>query len=90
MSAMRIAALSGSLCAVSGDVTVRPLSLGGLPLFDPEFEECLPPAGVDFRLPIPRADALIIAGPEYAHGIKGVLKSALESLAARILPANGC
>lgn len=54
--------------------------LGKLPLFDPDLESSPPAAVVDFRLAVDRADALLIASPEYAHGISGVMKNALDWL----------
>ena len=54
--------------------------LGELPLFNPDLEECLPPAAARLRDAAHRADALLIASPEYAHGISGVMKNALDWL----------
>ena len=53
-------------------------SLGKLPLFNPDIEDTNPPPVVDLRDSIIRADGLIIASPEYAHGISGVMKNALD------------
>ena len=54
--------------------------LGSLPLFNPDLE-AEPPASVS-RLygAIQGCDALLIASPEYAHGVTGVLKNALDWL----------
>ena len=96
MSAMRIAALSGSLRASSintallGEIAARApgwfaialIPLGGLPLFNPDLEDELPDAVAAFRAEIVAADALIIASPEYAHCIVGVVKNALDWLVA--------
>lgn len=54
--------------------------LGELPLFNPDLETSPPAAVVSFRETIAAADALLIASPEYAHGISGVLKNALDWL----------
>jgi NAD(P)H-dependent FMN reductase len=52
--------------------------LGSLPLFNPDLE-CAPhPAVAQFRSAT--ADALLMASPEYAHGISGVMKDALDWL----------
>jgi chromate reductase, NAD(P)H dehydrogenase (quinone) len=54
--------------------------LAALPLFNPDLEAQPPPAVVRFRAAIDAADALILASPEYAHGISGVMKNALDWL----------
>src|SRR5690349_11997273 len=54
--------------------------LGTLPLFNPDLEADPPPAVREFRDAVGRADALIVASPEYAHGISGVLKNGLDWL----------
>ena len=53
-------------------------SLGELPLFNPDLESSDPPAVAHLRQHIIQADGLIIASPEYAHGISGVMKNALD------------
>ncbi|MDB6079285.1 MAG: NADPH-dependent reductase [Akkermansiaceae bacterium] len=93
--AVKILAISGSLRAVSINsaflraaariapagvvVEVFP-SLGELPLFNPDLESSPPDSVVDFRSRVAEADALLIATPEYAHGITGVMKNALDWL----------
>ena len=94
---MNILAISGSLRAASintafctavselapPSVNVEIYSgIARLPLFNPD-QEPAPPAPVqEFRYAVGKADALLIAGPEYAHGISGVLKNALDWLVA--------
>lgn len=56
--------------------------LGQLPLFNPDLEGIEPPAVQRLRTAIGRADALLFASPEYAHGISGVLKNALDWMVA--------
>lgn len=94
MSAIRIIAVSGSLRARSintallrtiasrapDGVTVTLVSLGALPLFNPDLEADLPEPAKAFREAIVAADGVIVASPEYAHGISGVLKNALDWL----------
>jgi NAD(P)H-dependent FMN reductase len=90
---MNILAISGSLRAVSNnsallraaarlappDVTIELYrELGELPLFNPDIEATDPPAVARLRNKIIAADAVLIASPEYAHGITGVLKNALD------------
>ena len=55
--------------------------LGQLPQFNPDldFEGATPPDSVrDLRARIAAADALLISSPEYAHGVPGSLKNALD------------
>ena len=54
--------------------------LGDFPLFNPDIEDTDPLPVATLRSQIIAADALIIASPEYAHGITGVLKNALDWL----------
>ena len=54
-----------------------------LPYFNPDLDRdgAEPPSAVTkFRTQLAKADALLIATPEYAHGIPGVLKNALDWL----------
>lgn len=90
---MKILALSGSLRAASlnslllratarlapaGVEVVLYSGLGRLPLFNPDIEASDPPPVADLRQRIIAADALLIASPEYAHGVTGVMKNALD------------
>jgi chromate reductase, NAD(P)H dehydrogenase (quinone) len=93
---IRILAISGSLRAASSntallkalaalapaDVEVELCDLiGALPIFNPDLEGDLTPAAVRMLAEKVRdADGLIIACPEYAHGIPGGLKNALDWL----------
>lgn len=93
--AVRILALCGSLRAASinamllraaqrlapeGITVYQSPSLGGLPLFNPDLEADPPAAVAEFRSQIAAADALLIASPEYAHGVTGTIKNALDWL----------
>lgn len=53
-----------------------------LPFFDPElqFAAVLPKSVHDLRARALAADYIVVATPEYAHGIPGILKNALEWL----------
>jgi NAD(P)H-dependent FMN reductase len=90
---MKILAISGSLRAASLNsallrvvARLAPLDMrvelyqgmGTLPLFNPDLEESVPAPVADLRAQILNADALIIASPEYAHGVTGVMKNALD------------
>jgi NAD(P)H-dependent FMN reductase len=57
--------------------------LAALPHFNPDldFEGATPPGPVrDLSARIAAADALLISSPEYAHGVPGALKNALDWL----------
>ncbi|MEO6799403.1 MAG: NADPH-dependent FMN reductase [Rhodanobacter sp.] len=55
--------------------------LGALPLFNPDSEtDPLPPSVRGLREAVGRADALLIACPEYAHGVPGAFKNLLDWL----------
>ena len=59
--------------------------LAGLPPFNPDEDEDAgaAPAPVQaLRRRVENADALVIAAPEYAHGLPGALKNALDWLVA--------
>ena len=90
---MKIFAISGSLRAASlNSALLRAVArlapaniivelytdLGNLPLFNPDLEHTDPPSVANLRAQILAADVLLIASPEYAHGISGVLKNALD------------
>ena len=58
-------------------VSVYP-ALGDIPPFNPDLEDH-PIASVRrFRTALQSCDALVISSPEYAHGVSGVLKNALD------------
>ena len=55
---------------------------GALPHFNADLDTDSPPAAVaTWRARVAAADALIIASPEYARGVPGTLKNALDWLA---------
>ena len=49
-----------------------------LPLFNPDLESDLPESVRILESQLVTADAVIIASPEYAHGVTGVIKNALD------------
>lgn len=54
-------------------------ALGTIPAFDPGLDDQDPPSSVaDLRKHISEADAIIICTPEYAYGVPGALKNALD------------
>jgi NAD(P)H-dependent FMN reductase len=55
--------------------------LATLPLFNPDDErDPLPPSVLALREAVGQADALLIACPEYAHGVPGAFKNLLDWL----------
>lgn len=54
--------------------------LGDLPLFNPDREDENIPALLALKTELQAADGLIIASPEYAHGISGAMKNLLDWL----------
>jgi chromate reductase, NAD(P)H dehydrogenase (quinone) len=92
---LQILAISGSLRKISSNTALlqaammlSPVNveiklyggLGDLPYFNPDLEQTEPPSVTDLRNQLRSADGLIISSPEYAHGIPGVLKNALDWL----------
>jgi len=93
---MRLLALSGSLRAASTNTAVREASrllapagvdivpnrgLAALPHFNPDdHEDAPPPAVAALRAEVRASAGLVIAIPEYAHGVPGALKNALDWL----------
>lgn len=64
------------------DVRVTPFDgLAALPAFNPDDEmgdAPIPHAVMAWRTALANADAVLISSPEYAHGVPGVLKNALD------------
>jgi NAD(P)H-dependent FMN reductase len=91
---MNVLALCGSLRAASTNRRVieaaarvaapdllEPFTgIGALPLFNPDLEPDLPAPVRTLHAAVERSDAMLIASPEYAHGVTGVLKNALDWL----------
>jgi NAD(P)H-dependent FMN reductase len=72
------------LAAPAVDVAMEP-PLDALPFFNPDIEAVtLPPTVAAFRARVAASDALLICSPEYAHGVTGVLKNALDWLVGGI------
>ncbi len=91
---IKILAISGSLRASSSNTNIlRVLAnlapkdvsieiyegIGNLPHFNPEIDDNRELISVrDWRSHLKKADAVIFCTPEYAHGVPGVLKNALD------------
>jgi len=92
---LNILAISGSLRAASinsallrtaarlappeMEITVCSV-VGELPLFNPDLESDAPPSVTRLRDQVATSDALLIASPEYAHGVSGAIKNTLDWL----------
>jgi len=93
MTSHTVLALSGSLRLASANTAMLNLAgacappamqvtlyrgLGDLPLFNPDLEPSEPLAVAHLQRAIADADALLIASPEYAHGVSSAMKNALD------------
>jgi chromate reductase, NAD(P)H dehydrogenase (quinone) len=54
--------------------------IGNLPLFNPDLETNLPSSVLALHVAVEESDALLLASPEYAHGVTGAIKNALDWL----------
>jgi chromate reductase, NAD(P)H dehydrogenase (quinone) len=60
-------------------IVVQVFDLSDLPLYNQDVEDAGEPGSVvTFKHAIAGADALLVATPEYNHGVPGVLKNALD------------
>ena len=90
---MRIVGIAGSLrvgsfnralvraCAEAapGGLVVEAFDLRGVPLYDADLEAAGdPPRVVELKEALRAADGLLVATPEYNHGVPGVLKNAID------------
>jgi chromate reductase, NAD(P)H dehydrogenase (quinone) len=78
-----------SLLAPPGVDIVLYEGLAGLPHFNPDLDrseapELLPPQVGELRRQVGLADGLLISSPEYAHGVAGSFKNALDWLVASL------
>jgi chromate reductase, NAD(P)H dehydrogenase (quinone) len=95
MTNKKILAISGSLRSASSNTKLLQAlielvpdnieiklydGLNDLPHFNPDLETVVIPSVVNLQNQIKWADGLLISTPEYAHGIPGVLKNALDWL----------
>jgi len=58
--------------------------LGSLPLFNPDIEGSPSSSVLALWSAIEKADAIVFASPEYAHGVTGTIKNALDWLVGYI------
>jgi chromate reductase len=60
------------------DAKIEVFDLDGIPPFNQDLERQLPQIVKDFKAQIRKADALLIATPEYNYSVSGVLKNAID------------
>ncbi len=83
---LRAASINSAFCRAAARLAPVPMQvtvftgLGDLPLFNPDLDSSPPPIVDRFRADVGEANALIVASPEYAHGISGAMKNALDWL----------
>jgi NAD(P)H-dependent FMN reductase len=83
---LRKASINSALLRAAGrlappDVELTVFSgIGELPLFNPDLEASLPAQVLALHGAVAGADALLFASPEYAHGVTGAIKNALDWL----------
>lgn len=95
LSAMRVLGISGSLRKASiNSAFLRAATrlsppgieltvfsgIGELPLFNPDLEASPPSQVLALHGAVAESDALLFASPEYAHGVTGAIKNALDWL----------
>ena len=96
---IRILALSGSLRARSTNTTVLLAAarlapsnvqidlcaeLGSLPLFNADLDGKEPEPVRQFQAAMAAVDGILICSPEYAHGVSGAMKNALDWLVSDV------
>ncbi|HEY5945038.1 MAG TPA: NADPH-dependent FMN reductase, partial [Kofleriaceae bacterium] len=101
---MNVLAISGSLRATSSNAAIVRAAarlappgvlidayegVAALPHFSPDLDVApVPPAVEALRAAVGRCDALMITTPEYAHGMPGSLKNALDWLVSATEPID--
>ena len=101
VSSMKLLALAGSLRATSSNAaivravarlagtTIDTFATATLPHFSPDLDvDPLPATVAELRAAVGAATALVIATPEYAHGMPGSLKNALDWLVSATEPID--
>lgn len=81
---LRKASLNSALLRAAARLAPRDINvhvyggLGDLPLFNPDIDPATQATVEALRDQILNSDALLIASPEYAHGVPGAMKNALD------------
>lgn len=83
---LRQSSLNRALLRAAGELApaaldIVPYDLSEIPLYNADVEAAAVPDAVDaLRSAVKQADAILIATPEYNHGVPGVLKNAIDWL----------
>ena len=83
---LRRGSLNGALLQAAVELApaaleIIPHGLSEIPLYNADLEAgAVPRAVYDLRVAVMQADAVLIATPEYNHGVPGVLKNAIDWL----------
>ncbi|MBV8659382.1 MAG: NAD(P)H-dependent oxidoreductase [Burkholderiales bacterium] len=83
---LRAASINAAFCRAAQRLAPEGVSvtlytgLGDLPHYNFDLEDAVPERVIALRHAVAEANALLIASPEYAHGVAGSLKNALDWL----------
>jgi chromate reductase len=72
------ALLRAAIDLLPEDVTLEIFDLIGIPAFNQDIEMDMPTKVKEFKSKIRKADAILIATPEYNYSVPGVLKNAID------------
>lgn len=78
------AAITALKALAPGNIDISIGEIGSFPLFNPDREHENIPALAELKLSLSTSSSLILASPEYAHGISGPLKKALDWLVSGV------
>ncbi|MFV0405470.1 MAG: NADPH-dependent FMN reductase [Propioniciclava sp.] len=67
-----------SLLAPAADLSLQEIPIGGLPLYNRDFDADYPAEGKQFKAAIEASDAILLVTPEYNRSVPGALKNALD------------
>ena len=71
--------IARSICAIRGDnLECSIIDIGGLPLYNQDYDANSPVEYVTFRDQIRACDGVLFCTPEYNRGVPGVLKNAID------------
>ncbi|MBC7883815.1 MAG: NAD(P)H-dependent oxidoreductase [Anaerolineae bacterium] len=78
-TSLNTALLRAAMQLVAPDIEITLYGgLGALPHFNPDLEVEVLSAVTEYRTLLQNSDGILISSPEYAHGIPGVMKNALD------------
>ena len=75
------ALMRAAIGSAPGNLRITPREIGELPLYNADLEkEVVPSVVAELREGVRRSDGLLVATPEYNHGVPGVLKNVIDWL----------